>query len=56
MAIKLGNVVQAKVGTVTYLNSTAKALFTLPANAMVIGITAIGTIARVVLWHLQFHK
>jgi hypothetical protein len=45
MAIKLGNVVQAKVGTVAYNDSTAKTLFTLPANAMVIRIRAIGTIA-----------
>jgi len=45
MAIKIGNVVQAKAGTVSFANATAKALFTLPANAMVIRITALGVIA-----------
>jgi hypothetical protein len=45
MAIKIGNIVQAKVGTVAFSDSTAKSLFTLPANAMIIRVSALGTIA-----------
>lgn len=43
MAIKVGNVVQAKVGTATYLNTAAKVVFTLPTNAMIIGVRVFGT-------------
>lgn len=45
MAIKVGNVIQAKVGTIAGNVDTAsapKTLFTLPANAMVIGVRAFG--------------
>jgi hypothetical protein len=42
MAIKVGNIVQAKVGTAAYTDTSAKALFTLPANAMVINVYALG--------------
>ena len=35
--LKAGNVVQAKTGTLTFANTTAKTLFTLPAGAMVVG-------------------
>ena len=45
MAIKIGNVVQAKVGTVAYTDTAAKTLFTLPSNAMVVRVTAFGTVA-----------
>jgi hypothetical protein len=45
MAIKSGNVVQAKAGSVAYTDTTAKVLFTLPANAMVIRVTGFGTVA-----------
>ena len=45
MSIKIGNVTQAKAATVAYSNSTAKACFTLPANAMVIRVTAFANTA-----------
>lgn len=40
--LKLGNVIQAKIGTISRTNTTAKQLFSLPAGAMVIGIRAFG--------------
>lgn len=46
MAIKVGNVVQSKAGTITYASpgtTVAKVVFTLPANAMVIGVRVFGT-------------
>jgi len=46
MAIKLGNVIQAKAGTITYADpgtTVAKTVFTLPANAMVMGVKVVGT-------------
>lgn len=42
MGIKVGNVIQAKVGTLARTNTTSKQLFTLPANAMIIGVRAFG--------------
>lgn len=42
MAIKIGNIIQAKAATVARTDTTDKAVFTLPANAMVIGIEAFG--------------
>ena len=45
MAIKIGNVKQCKVGTAVYTDTTAKRVFTLPANAMVVGIQFFGVIA-----------
>ena len=45
MAIKVGNVVQAKAATVDFSDSTAKACFTLPSNAMVIRVTAFANTA-----------
>lgn len=39
MALKPGNVKQAKVSSAAYTDSTAKTLFTLPANAMVVNVT-----------------
>jgi hypothetical protein len=43
MGIKIGNVKQVKAGTLARTDTSAKALFSLPANAMVIGISAFGT-------------
>jgi hypothetical protein len=43
MAIKNGNVVQAKTGTAAYTDTTAKITFTLPASAMIIGVRVFGT-------------
>jgi hypothetical protein len=40
--LKAGNIIQAKTGTVARTNTTSKFLFTLPANAMVIGIRTFG--------------
>lgn len=45
MAIKNGNIKQAKVATAAYTNTTAKALFTLPAGAMVTGVTVFANTA-----------
>jgi hypothetical protein len=42
MSIKVGNVVQAKVGTVARTNTSAKPLFILPPNAMVVSVRALG--------------
>lgn len=42
MGIKIGNVLQIKAGTVARTDTTSKAVFTLPANAMVIGVRAFG--------------
>jgi len=46
MAIKLGNVIQAKTGTIAFNSpgtTVAKTVFTLPANAMVVGVRVFGT-------------
>ena len=43
MGIKVGNVIQAKVGTVARTNTSAKTLFVLPADAMIVGIRMFGT-------------
>ena len=45
MGIKVGNIIQAKAATVAYTDSTAKAVFTLPANAMVVRVTAFANTA-----------
>lgn len=45
MAIKSGNIVQAKVGSAAYTQTTAKFLFTLPANAMIIRVTGFGVVS-----------
>ena len=45
MGIKIGNVKQAKAATVAYTDSSAKAVFTLPANAMVTGVTVFANTA-----------
>ena len=42
MALKSGNIIQAKTGSVARSNTSSKFLFTLPAQAMVIGIRAVG--------------
>ena len=42
MAIKSGNILQCKVGTLARTDTANKALFALPANAMVIGVRAFG--------------
>jgi hypothetical protein len=36
MGIKAGNVIQSKVGTVARTDTSAKTLFTLPGNAMIV--------------------
>lgn len=46
MPIKVGNVVQAKVATITRSTTTDTLLFTLPANAMVIEATVSGVISN----------
>jgi hypothetical protein len=43
MAIKIGNVIQAKTGTAARTDTAAKTLFTLPSQAMVTGILGFGT-------------
>jgi hypothetical protein len=43
MAIKNGNVIQAKAGTATYTVATATGAFTLPAGAMIVGVRCFGT-------------
>jgi len=43
MALKKGNIVQAKTGSAAYTTTTAKVLFTIPADAMIIGARANGT-------------
>lgn len=43
MAIKSGNIVQAKVGTAAYTTTSAKGLFTLPSGAMITGVKIFGT-------------
>lgn len=45
MGIKVGNIIQAKAATVAYTDSTAKTFFTLPANAMVVRVTAFANTA-----------
>lgn len=42
MPIKVGNVVQIKSGTIARTNTTDTAIFTLPANAQIIGMRAHG--------------
>lgn len=42
MGLKNGNVIQAKTGTIARTDTGEKVLFTLPANAMIIGIRAFG--------------
>jgi len=45
MAIKSGNVVQSKAGTITYASpgtTVAKTVFTLPANAMIVDVKVFG--------------
>lgn len=46
MALKPGNVIQAKTGTIARTNTTAKQLFTLPPNAVIIGIRAFGPVSE----------
>jgi hypothetical protein len=48
MAIKNGNVVQAKAGSATYLTIADTVAFELPAGAMVIGIDVYGTASNAV--------
>jgi len=43
MGIKIGNVIQSKVGTVARTDTSAKTLFVLPADAMIIGVRMFGT-------------
>jgi hypothetical protein len=43
MAIKNGNVIQAKTGTATYTVATATAQFTLPSGAQIVGVRCFGT-------------
>lgn len=43
MGIKVGNVIQAKVGTVARTDTSAKVLFVLPADAMIVGVRMFGT-------------
>jgi hypothetical protein len=43
MALKPGNVIQAKAASAAYTDTTAKTLFTLPANAMIMEATINGT-------------
>lgn len=43
MGIKIGNVTQCKVGTVARTDTSAKYLFMLPADAMIVGIRMFGT-------------
>ena len=45
MALKPGNVVQSKTGTIARTNTSNTILFTLPANAMIIRTTAIGPVS-----------
>ena len=42
MGIKVGNVLQVKVGTVARTDTSAKQIFTLPPNVMITGISAFG--------------
>jgi len=44
MALKSGNIIQAKTGSVARTNTSSKALFTLPANGMVVGIRTFGDV------------
>jgi hypothetical protein len=46
MAIKNGNVIQAKTGTATFANTTGKDVFTLPAGAMIVGVRCFGTVSN----------
>ena len=46
MAIKKGNVTQAKLGTVARTNTTKKVFCTVPANSQIIRITAVGPAAN----------
>ncbi|MBV5327102.1 MAG: hypothetical protein JZU65_05605 [Chlorobium sp.] len=46
MALKPGNVIQAKTGTIERTDTTAKQLFTLPPNAVIIGIRAFGPVSE----------
>lgn len=42
MGLKVGNVLQLKIGTLARTNTTGKALFTLPAGAVVVGVRVFG--------------
>lgn len=46
MALKPGNVIQAKTGTIARTDTTEKQLFSLPANAVIIGIRAFGPVSE----------
>lgn len=43
MGIKAGNVVQTKIGTVARTDTSAKYVFVLPPNSMIIGVQVLGT-------------
>lgn len=43
MALKIGNIIQAKAASAAYTNTTAKLLFELPANAMIMEAQINGT-------------